>query len=44
VVVLVRQDAAEDFSAGVATEYRAETSLNPNIHICTASNGAEVVA
>jgi galactokinase len=43
-VALVRQDAAEAFSAGVAVEYQAETSLNPNIYVCTASNGAEVVA
>ena len=43
-VALVRQDAAEAFSAGVAAEYQAETSLKPNIYICTASNGAEVMA
>ena len=43
-VALVRKDAAEAFSAGVAAEYQAETSLKPNIYICTASNGAEVVA
>jgi galactokinase len=43
-VALVRQNAAEAFSAGVAAEYQAETSLKPNIYICTASNGAEIVA
>ncbi len=43
-VALVRADAAEIFSAGVAAEYAAATSLNPNIYICAASNGAEVVA
>jgi len=43
-VALVRQDAAEAFSAGVTAEYQAETSLKPNIYICTASNGAEVMA
>jgi len=43
-VALVRQDAAEGFSAGVAADYQDETSLKPNIYICTASNGAEVVA
>jgi galactokinase len=43
-VALVRRDAAEDFSAGVAREYQAETGLKPNIYICTASNGAEVMA
>jgi galactokinase len=43
-VALVRQDAAEAFSAAVAAEYQAETGLKPNIYICTATNGAEVVA
>jgi galactokinase len=43
-VALVRQDAAEAFCAGVAAEYQAETGLKPNIYICTASNGAEIVA
>ncbi len=42
-VALVRQDAAEAFSAGVATEYQAETGLTPNIYLCTATNGAEIV-
>jgi galactokinase len=43
-VALVRQDAAEAFSTGVAAEYQAETSLKPNIYVCTATNGAEIVA
>jgi galactokinase len=42
-VALVRQDAAEAFSAGVAAEYEDATGLKPNIYICTATNGAEVV-
>jgi len=42
-VALVRQDAAEAFSAGVAAEYEDATSLTPNVYICTATNGAEVV-
>ncbi len=42
-VALVRQDAADAFSAGVAAEYEDATSLKPNIYICTATNGAEVV-
>jgi galactokinase len=42
-VALVRQDAAEAFSAEIATEYRAATGLASNIYICTATNGAEVV-
>jgi galactokinase len=43
-VALVRQNAAETFSAGVTAEYQAETGLKPNIYICTATNGAEIVA
>ena len=42
-VALVRQDAAEAFSAGVAAEYEDATGLTPNVYICTATNGAEVV-
>jgi galactokinase len=42
-VALVREDAAEAFSAGVAAEYEAATGLKPSIYICTATNGAEVV-
>ena len=42
-VALVRQDAADAFSAGIAAEYEDATSLKPNIYICTATNGAEVV-
>jgi galactokinase len=42
-VALVRQDAAEAFSAGIAAEYKDATGLTPNIYICTATNGAEVV-
>ena len=42
-VALVRADAAEAFSAGVAAEYQAATSFKPNIYVCRATNGAEVV-
>jgi galactokinase len=42
-VALVRQDAAEAFSARLAAEYRAATGLTPSVYICTATNGAEVV-
>ncbi len=42
-VALVRLDAAEAFSANVAAEYQGATGLTPNIYICTATNGAEVV-
>jgi galactokinase len=43
-VALVREDAAEAFSAGIAAEYGAATGLTPNIYICAATNGAEVVS
>ncbi len=43
-VALVRVDAADAFSASVAAEYEAETGLKPNVYICRATNGAEVVA
>ena len=42
-VALVRRNAVEAFSANVAAEYRSATSLTPNVYICTATNGAEVV-
>jgi galactokinase len=42
-VALVRQNAAEAFSAGVAAEYQEATGLTPNIYICAATNGAEIV-
>jgi galactokinase len=42
-VALVRQNAAEAFSSSIATEYQAATGLTPNIYICTAANGAEIV-
>jgi galactokinase len=43
-VALVRQDAAEVFSADVAGEYEEATGLKPILYICTATNGAEVVS
>ncbi len=42
-VALVRQDAAEAFSTEVTAEYEDATGLTPNVYICTATNGAEVV-
>jgi galactokinase len=42
-VALVRQDSAQAFSAGVTSEYKDATGLTPNIYICAATNGAEVV-
>jgi galactokinase len=42
-VALVRHDVAEAFSASVTAAYENATGLKPNIYICTATNGAEVV-
>jgi galactokinase len=42
-VALVRQDAAEAFSVNAAAEYQAATGFAPNVYICAATNGAEVV-
>ncbi len=42
-VALVRANAAEAFSVGVAAEYEAATGLKPNVYVCRATNGAEVV-
>ncbi len=43
-VALVRADKVQPFTAHVATGYRAATGLSPNLYVCTASNGAEIVA
>jgi galactokinase len=43
-IALVRAEAAQAFAAGVATNYQSATSITPNIYICAATNGAEVVA
>jgi galactokinase len=42
-VALVRADAARAFADAVAASYRATTGIAPNVYICTATNGAEVV-
>ncbi len=42
-VALVQAEAAEDFAARVAASYTEATDLTPNIYICTATNGAEVI-
>ena len=42
-VALVRSSAAHAFAASVARSYQGATGLAPNIYICTATNGAEVV-
>lgn len=43
-VALVRADAAEDFGRSVITEYQALTGRAPNVYVCRATNGAEIVA
>jgi galactokinase len=43
-VALVQADAAEAFSAQVAACYREETGITPNVYICEAAQGAEIVA
>ena len=42
-VALVQQDAAVRFGPAVAADYQAATGLAPNIYVCHAANGAEVV-
>jgi len=42
-IALVRADAAQDFSEAVAACYRAQTDLTPNVYVCTATQGADVV-
>jgi galactokinase len=42
-VALVRADAAQVFSTAVAMRYQAATGHAPNIYVCAATNGAEVV-
>lgn len=43
-VALVRADAADDFVRGVSADYQAATGRVPNIYVCRATNGAEVIA
>ena len=42
-VALVRAEAAHTFAKDVAADYRAATKRTPNVYICTATNGAEVI-
>ncbi|GAB4581647.1 MAG: galactokinase [Anaerolineales bacterium] len=42
-VALVRQETAERFSEQVTASYEGQTGLKPNIYVCSAENGAEVV-
>lgn len=43
-VALVELDQAHDFAQQVARAYQQATSLKPNIYLCQATNGAEVIA
>lgn len=42
-IALVQADAADVLSAQVATCYREATAITPNIHICKAAQGAEIL-
>ncbi|MEA3377443.1 MAG: galactokinase [Chloroflexota bacterium] len=42
-IALIRADAAQHFSSTVAACYREATGISPNIHVCQAAQGAEVV-
>jgi galactokinase len=42
-IALVRAEAAQAFAASVGADYQAATRITPNIYICAATNGAEVV-
>jgi galactokinase len=42
-VALVHTEAAHAFADTVAARYQATTGIAPNVYICTATNGAEVV-
>jgi galactokinase len=43
-VNLVQKSTAEPFAARLAAAYQAKTSLQPEIYICRASDGARVIA
>ncbi len=42
-IALVRAGAAQDFAAHTLATYQARTGQEPEVYICRASNGAEVV-
>ena len=42
-VALVRAAEAEAFAHSVSAGYRAATGLDPQVYICTATDGAAVV-
>ncbi|MBL8153250.1 MAG: galactokinase [Anaerolineae bacterium] len=43
-VALVQAEAAESFASAVSVTYRNSTGLQPNVYVCRATNGAEVIA
>jgi galactokinase len=42
-VALVRADAAQNFADAVSAAYQSAANLPPNIYVCSATNGAEVL-
>jgi len=42
-VALVRAGAAQAFAASVIESYQTTTGISPNVYVCAATNGAEVV-
>jgi galactokinase len=42
-VALVRAESAAQFAADVAARYEHSTGLKPNVYVCQATNGSEVV-
>jgi galactokinase len=42
-VNLVKKEATEDFSRQLSTRYEAQTGLHPEVYVCQASQGAELV-
>jgi galactokinase len=42
-VALILAGSAGDFAAVVVTDYQAETSIEPNVYICEATDGAAIL-
>jgi galactokinase len=42
-VALVRADTAQTFATTVAACYQETTGIKPNVYVCSATNGAEVI-
>ena len=42
-VALVHADAADDFVRSVSADYQTATGRVPNIYVCRATNGAEII-